>query len=315
MFVSGGPSLFAGCGRIEMKQRTRRAAAFYIMVAPWLLVFLTLGLFPLGYGFYLSFTNYYGFNMDSLKWMGLHNYINAFTDTDAMKALLRTCVFTLINVPLSTGVALMLAVLLNGKSRHSGVYRTIYYLPSIVPAITTVLMWKQLIFSSNGGILNAMTDLLGLGKVNWLGYDFATISLVLMMAWGAGNGILIYLAGLKGIPQEMYESASIDGANFFHRFTKITIPLLTPVIFFNVIIGFINSLQVYLQPILLSGTELLARPIEPNYLYVVHAFQQIFSSQRFAYGMSLLWVLFVAILILSAVIFRTSRYWVYNETE
>lgn len=285
------------------------------MVAPWLIVFLTLGLFPLVYGFYLSFTNYYGFNMNSLKWLGIHNYINVFTDTDAMKSLLRTLVFTLINVPLSTTVALMLAVLLNSKIRHSGVYRTIFYLPSIIPAITTILMWKQLIFSSNGGILNSILGVLGLGKVNWLGYDFATISLVLMMAWGAGNGILIYLAGLKGIPQEMYESASIDGANFFHKFIRITIPLLTPVIFFNVIIGFINSLQVYLQPILLSGTELLARPIEPNYLYAVHAFQQIFASQRFAYGMSLLWVMFVLILILSSIIFKTSRYWVYNEAE
>lgn len=285
------------------------------MVSPWFIVFLCLGVFPLLYGLYLSFTNYYGFYITALKFTGWHNYQLVFTDTNAMKALGRTLAFSLVNVPLGTAVALMLAMLLHSGRRFTGFFRTVFYLPSIVPAITTVYLWKQLIFSGNGGILDAITTSLGLGSINWLGYDFATVSLIMMTTWGAGGGVLIYLAGLKGIPQELYESACIDGANGWHKFRHVTVPLMTPVIFFNVILGIIGSLQVYLQPILLSGSELLSRPIEPNYMYVVHAFQQIFGAQRFAYGMSLLWVLFVVILVLSLIVFHTSKFWVYTESE
>lgn len=298
-----------------IKEKTRRTMAFYFMISPWFIVFLLLGLFPLLYGLYLSFTNYYGFNMDNLRLVGLHNYEMVFTDSDAMYALYRTLVFSLINVPLGTAVALGLALLLNSQVHGGRVFRTIFYLPSIIPAITTIFLWKQLLLSSNGGLFNEFLKLLGLKGVNWLSYEYATVSLILLSTWGAGGGILIFLAGLKGIPTELYESASIDGANAFQRFFKITLPLLTPVIFFNLLNGLIGSLQVYMQPILLTGSELLSRPIKPIYLYVVHAFQQIFGYQRFAYGMALLWVLFVVILVLSIIIFSTNKYWVYSETD
>ncbi|MDB4867822.1 MAG: transporter permease [Cohnella sp.] len=284
------------------------------MISPWFIIFVTLGLFPLLYGLYLSFTNYYGFNMNNLKMIGWHNYDLVFSDSDAMYALGRTLYFTAINVPLGTALALGLAILLNRSIRGGGVYRTIFYLPSLVPVISTILMWK-IMFSGNGGILNAILNVFGIDAVNWLGYDHATTSLIIMTLWGAGGGILINLAGLKGIPKDLYEAASIDGAGAFQNFRRITLPLMTPIIFFNVLMGIIGSLQVYLQPILLNGSELLARPIQPNYLYVVHAFQQIFASQRFAYGMALLWVLFVVILALSIVVFLTSKYWVYYETD
>ncbi|REE91584.1 multiple sugar transport system permease protein [Paenibacillus taihuensis] len=297
-----------------MKDRTRRTFAFYLMVSPWLIVFLLFGLYPMLYGLFLSFTNYYGFNIHHLKFTGFHNYHNVFTDTDAMHALGTTLVVTAFNVPLGVLLGLGLALLLNVKVRGVGVYRTIFYLPSIVPALSSVLMWKFM-FSSNDGILNNILKLLHLPEVNWLGYDYATVSLVMMLLWGAGGGVLINLAGLKGIPRELYEAAEIDGASGLSRLTHITLPLMTPVIFFNVIMGIIGSLQIYLQPILLTGTELLARPIEPNYLYFVHAFQQIFAFQRFAYGMALLWILFLIILLLSIVVFVTSKYWVHYETD
>ncbi|QGG54741.1 sugar ABC transporter permease [Paenibacillus sp. FSL W8-1187] len=297
-----------------MKQKTRTTIAFYSMISPWLIIFLGLGLFPLLYGFYLSFTNYYGFNMDDLSFVGFRNYQLVFTDSDAMYALGRTLVFTLFSVPIGLVVAFMLAVMLNGSIKGLGVFRTIFYLPSLVPIFSAIVMWK-LMFSSNGGILNSVIGWFGMPEINWLGYDYATVSLVIMMTWGAGGGILIYLAGLKGIPRDLYEASQIDGASGLQRFRKITLPLMTPVIFFNFITGIIGSLQVYLQPIMLNGTEMLSRPIQPNYLYAVHAFQQIFATQRFAYGMALLWVLFVVILILSIVVFTTSKYWVYYETD
>ncbi|PLT44213.1 N-Acetyl-D-glucosamine ABC transport system, permease protein 1 [Paenibacillus pasadenensis] len=297
-----------------MKQKTRTTIAFYSMISPWLIIFLGLGLFPLLYGFYLSFTNYYGFNMNDLSFVGLRNYQLVFTDTDAMYALGRTLVFTLFSVPIGLVVAFMLAVMLNGSIKGLGIFRTIFYLPSLVPIFSAIVMWK-LMFSGNGGILNTVIGWFGMPEINWLGYDYATVSLVIMMAWGAGGGILIYLAGLKGIPRDLYEASQIDGASGLQRFRKITLPLMTPVIFFNFITGIIGSLQVYLQPIMLNGTEMLSRPIQPNYLYAVHAFQQIFATQRFAYGMALLWVLFVVIMILSIVVFTTSKYWVYYETD
>ncbi|RAP75426.1 carbohydrate ABC transporter permease [Paenibacillus montanisoli] len=297
-----------------MKEKTKRIIAFYSMISPWFIVFLVFGLYPMMYGLYLSFTNYYGFNIKKLKWMGLQNYHKVFTDSDAMYSLGRTLYVTLINVPLGVAIGLGLAMLLNRPVRGVGVYRTIFYLPSIVPALASVLMWK-FIFSSNNGVLNGILNLFGIDSVNWLGYDYATTSLLIMLLWGAGGGVLINLAGLKGIPRDLYEAASIDGASPFKRTFHITVPLMTPVIFFNVIMGIIGSLQIYMQPILLNGAELLARPIQPNYLYFVHAFQQIFAFQRFAYGMALLWVLFLAILALSVVVFTTSKYWVHYETD
>ena len=296
-----------------MKESTRRSIAFYLMTAPWLLVFLTFGLFPLLFGLYLSFTNYFGFNLDALSIVGFRNYTSVFSDSDAIGALKQTFIFAIVNVPLGTMIAFILALLLNNRTRGTGVFRTIFYIPSIVPAIVTTMMWKNIIFTGNGGMLDRLIGLIGLRPVAWLGYDFALFSLILMSSWGAGGGILIYLAGLKGVPDELYESASIDGANYWQRLRAITFPLMTPVIFFNLIMGIIGTMQTYLQPILLAGDQLLARPIKPIYLYVVHAFQQIFANQRFAYGMALLWVLFVITLVLTLVVFKTSKYWVFYE--
>lgn len=169
-----------------MKQKTRTTIAFYSMISPWLIIFLGLGLFPLLYGFYLSFTNYYGFNMDDLSFVGFRNYQLVFTDSDAMYALGRTLVFTLFSVPIGLVVAFMLAVMLNGSIKGLGVFRTIFYLPSLVPIFSAIVMWK-LMFSSNGGILNSVIGWFGMPEINWLGYDYATVSLVIMMTWGAGG--------------------------------------------------------------------------------------------------------------------------------
>jgi ABC-type sugar transport system permease subunit len=136
-----------------------------------------------------------------------------------------------------------------------------------------------------------------------------------MLLWGAGGSLLVNLAGLKGIPADLYEAAEIDGATPVRKFFQLTLPLMTHVIFFNLIMGIIGTLQMYLQPILLTGSKLLDPPIKPNYLYLVHAFQQIFAFQRYGYGLALIWVLFIAILLLTILVFYSSRYWVYYETE
>lgn len=300
----------------------RRSAAFYLMISPWLIVFLLMTLLPMLFGLYLSFTNYLGFNFHSLRFVGFRNYYTVFTDTDALSSMRRTVLWTVIVVPLGTVVNLALALLLNRNVRGIGVYRTVYYLPSILPIISQVLLFRFMF--TNNGILNTMLGWFGVAPVNWFGYGsflgipYPQIALTILSLWSVGASLLVLLAGLKAIPGELYEAASIDGASAWQRLVRITIPLLTPALFFNVVTGFINGLQVYLQPILLTtspGSGLLSRPVEPLYLYAVHAFQQIFANQRYAYGMALLWVSFIVTMLLSVLVFATSKYWVYYETE
>lgn len=294
-------------------KKWRQYGTFYAFLSPWLIIFILLGVFPLLYGLYLSFTNFTGFNMNHLKFVGLDNYKTVFEDSESMYALGRTLLVTAINVPLSLGIGLLLAILLNQKIKGLSWYRTAFYMPSVVPVISTVLMWK-FIFSSDG-LLNALFTRFNLPAVNWLGYDYATTALIVMLLWGAGGSLLVNLAGLKGIPTDLYEAAEIDGASSIRKFFAVTLPLMTHILFFNLIMGIITSLQIYIQPILLSGRQLLDPPIKPNYLYLVHAFQQIFAFQRFGFGLALMLVLFIAILLLTVLVFYSSRYWVYYETE
>lgn len=293
----------------------KQAAEFYLFISPWFIIFVLFGLIPLFYGLYLSFTNYAGFNMDRLKLIGLANYVKVFTDNDAMYALGRTLLITVINVPLSTALGLLLAILLNQNVKNIGLYRTLFFIPSIIPVVAVGTMWRSLF--TKDGVVNDYLIALGLKPVDWLGYDYAMIPLFIMLLWGVGGGILIYLAGLKGVSKDLYEASAIDGATTSQRFFRITIPLVTPVLFFQFIMNIIGSLQIFVQPILLAANSnsLLSTPIRPNYVYSVHAFQQIFAFGRFGYGLALLWVLFLMILILTVVIFSTSRLWVFYEVD
>ncbi|HEY4390802.1 MAG TPA: sugar ABC transporter permease [Paenibacillus sp.] len=293
----------------------KEAIEFYLFISPWFIVFIVLGLIPLLYGLYLSFTNYAGFNMDRLVFVGLDNYHKVFTDNDAMYSLGRTLFFTVIMVPSTIILGFLLAVLLNQNIKRIGIYRTLFFIPSIIPVVAVGTMWRSLFVDD--GIVNKMLETLGMEAVAWLGYDYAIYPLIIMLLWGVGGGILIYLAGLKGVSKDLYEAAAIDGATTIQRFVKITIPLVTPVLFFQFIMSIISSLQIFVQPILLAANSnsLLSTPLRPNYVYSVHAFQQIFAYGRFGYGLALLWVLFVMILILTIVVFTTSRFWVFYEVD
>ncbi len=291
--------------------KLKKYLPFYLFISPWFIVFLALGLIPLLWGLYLSFTNYDGFNFNNVQWIGMANYVQVFQG-QAMPAMERTVLITLINVPLGTVIGFMLAVLLNTKVKGVAIYRTIFYLPSVFPVVATGLMWSA-IYADQGGMLNEFLGFFGVKPINWLGYTWAPTSLIFMLLWGSGGALLIYLAGLKGVPQSLYESAAIDGATSAQRFFNVTVPLMTPVIFFNLVLGIIGSLQILLQPIILSGGGLTTAPIMPIYLYMVDAWLQIFSLGRFSYGLAMLWVLFVIVLLLTLVVFATSKYWVYYE--
>ncbi|MEF2248572.1 carbohydrate ABC transporter permease [Paenibacillus sp. IITD108] len=293
----------------------KEAVEFYLFISPWFIVFIVLGLIPLLYGLYLSFTNYAGFNMDRLVFVGFDNYRKVFTDNDAMYSLGRTLFFTVIMVPSSIILGFLLAVLLNQNIKRIGIYRTLFFIPSIIPVVAVGTMWRSLFVDD--GIVNNLLEALGMETVAWLGYDYAIYPLIIMLLWGVGGGILIYLAGLKGVSKDLYEAAAIDGATSVQRFAKITIPLVTPVLFFQFIMSIISSLQIFVQPILLAANSnsLLSTPLRPNYVYAVHAFQQIFAYGRFGYGLALLWVLFIMILILTVVVFSTSKLWVFYEVD
>jgi ABC-type sugar transport system permease subunit len=307
---------YASYGSKRFRSRSfKEALEFYVFISPWFIVFILLGLIPLLYGLYLSFTNYAGFNMDRLVYVGFDNYRKVFTDNDAMYSLGRTIFFTVIMVPASIVLGFLLAVLLNQNIKGIGIYRTLFFIPSIIPVVAVGTMWRSLFVED--GVINNLLLQLGLQPVDWLGYDYAIYPLFIMLLWGVGGGILIYLAGLKGVSKDLYEAAAIDGATTVQRFAKITIPLVTPVLFFQFIMSIIGSLQIFVQPILLAANSnsLLSTPIRPNYVYSVHAFQQIFAYGRFGYGLALLWVLFIMILALTVVVFSTSKLWVFYEVD
>jgi multiple sugar transport system permease protein len=220
-----------------------------------------------------------------------------------------------LSVPLWIVLALVIAMMLNQNGPVRGGFRTLFYLPTVVPIVATVWVWK-IFLDQNFGLLNA-----GLGlifpnaAIRWL-VDYPTFVLVALTLWmGVGGGMVIFLAGLQGIPTELKDAAQIDGADRFETFRFITLPLLTPVIFFQLILGIIGSLQTLVAPLLLAGGSLSAMPPRDNYFYLIHVYIQVFANQRFGYGTALLWLLFLVIVLLSILVFRSARYWVYYEME
>jgi multiple sugar transport system permease protein len=296
-------------------RRWRETRSFYLFVGPWLIGFVVLGVFPLVLGLATSFTNYDGFNLDHVKLLGPSNYARALADNEALLALGRTVYFSALSVPAGIVLALAIALLLNQSVPLRGGFRTLFYLPTIVPIVATVWVWK-IFLDQNFGLLNAGIELAFPNvAVRWL-VDYPTFVLVALTLWtGVGGGMVIFLAGLQGIPPELKDAAQIDGADRFETFRFITLPLLTPVIFFQLILGIINSLQTLVAPLLLAGASLSAMPPRDNYFYLIHVYIQVFANQRFGYGTALLWLLFVVIVVLSVLVFRSSRYWVYYEAE
>ncbi len=262
----------------------------------------------------MSFTNFDGISA-RWRWIGLANYSQLLGDPDVWYSLGRTLLYTLITVPLSVAGGLGLAILLNQRLRAVGFFRTVFYLPSIVPVVAAALMWK-LIFDRDAGALNAILEHVGGPTVTWLIDPTVFYALIIMVLWGLGGGMVISLAGLQGIPSELREAAMIDGAGPWRSFLSVTLPLLSPVLFFQVITATIYALQTLAQPLLLAesnGTAGVGAIPRSNYLYMVNVYEQFLYNQRFGYGSAMLRVLFVCILAITLVVFRTGRFWVYYE--
>lgn len=286
--------------KFKLSTKGREAVLFYALTAPAIIMFFFAKIWPLVWGVEKSFTNYNGFNNGFEINVGWDNYIRVFTDGEAMPALLRTFLLGLAIVPLTLILCNVMAILLTSLPKGLGAYRTIYYIPSILPLISATLMWQGILMED--GVLNAILAMFGIEPINWLGYDHIVWSLIFLMLWGCGGGILTNIAAMKAIPGDLYEAADIEGASYFQKLFKITLPLIANMNFMNLILGVIGILQLFGEPVLLSGASLTGIPLEPIYTYMVHVYQQIFVNLRFGYGLALTWVVVIVITVATAIV-------------
>jgi multiple sugar transport system permease protein len=306
-----------GSVRKPDSRAARETRSFYLFIAPWLLSFVLLTTLPLAAGLLISFTNYTGLNINTVKFIGFDNYLRAFNDPYMRASLSRTAFFAALYVPLNIVAAFCLALALTRPIRGLGIFRTLFYIPSVIPVIASAWIWKAMMNNNFGlvnGVLSWFTPNTAIG---WL-TEFPTQVLTLMLLWASTGGtMIVFLAGLQNVPSDLEEAAEIDGANWVQVFRRVTIPLVTPAIFFQLIMSIIGALQVLAEPMLLAGSPagdgMSAIPPADNNLYMVYTYRQIFAEGRYGYGTALLWLLFILILALTLVVFRSSRHWVYYE--
>ncbi|MFC9688020.1 carbohydrate ABC transporter permease [Kribbella sp. NPDC056951] len=297
-----------------MRSSYRKARTFYLFVAPWVIGFVALTVFPLGYAFWLSLTDSDGLSPKT-HFVGFENYVEIFNDPLTLSSLGKTGVFALITVPLSIFAGLLLAVLVNQPIRARGLYRALIYLPAVVPPVGAALTFR-LIFDRDAGAANGILSTVGANPITWLVDPNARYVLYALVLWGCGGSMIISLAGLQDIPRELLEAARVDGASPWKSFTRITVPLLSPVILFQVITGVIGSLQSF-APLLLSSGSLSGAGTVPqgNYMYMIHVFAQYFSASRFGYASAMLWMLFAVILLVTLLIIKVSARTVFYTVE
>jgi multiple sugar transport system permease protein len=290
-------------------QVRRRTLLGYLFLSPWLLGLLAFTLFPILAVFGLGFMKYGIFGRPT--WIGIQHYRDIFTDDRLFLTTLgNTLYFVALSVPLSTVIGFLLAVALNTRLIGQTIFRTAFYVPSIVPQVAAVLLFVWL-FHPQIGLINFALDLLGLEGPNWLGRpQWAKPAIVIMGLWGVGGGMIIYLAGLQSIPQHLYEAAEIDGATEMRRFLTITIPMMTPTLFYNLVIGIIGSFQVFVTAYVATQ----GGPLNSTLFYVLYLYRYAFEEFKLGYASAMAWILFLLVLALTVVVFRSSSSWVYYES-
>ena len=291
--------------------KPERARGF-ALISPWLVGFLVWSVFPFAYSFYLSFTEYNIFQPP--EWVGVENYVRMFTDDrDFWPSLRLTLFYGALNVPLGMAGALGVALLLNQNVKAIGIWRTIYYLPAVLPAAAVALLWRWM-FSPTSGLINFLLQpfyaLFNVTPLQWFtDPELVLPAFVIMGMWGVfGANSVILLAGLKNIPRHLYEAASIDGANNVQKFWFVTIPMLSSTLFYTLITGVIGSLQLFTQAFFITI------PSRAGTFMNVLIFQEAFSFRNMGYASALAWFLLLIILVLTLFMFRSSSAWVYYES-
>lgn len=299
--------------RVKRRRRSnfgQNNLAGYLFIGPWLTAFLLFTFIPISVSLILSFTDYNVLS-NSGDFIGLDNFQRMlFEDRRYWRSVNATLKYVVFSVPLRLVFALAVAMLLNTGRRGVGVYRAAFYAPSIIGgSIAVAVMWREIF--GNEGLVNFALALLGVEGPNWLGRPETAIwTLIILAAWQFGSPMLIFLAGLKNIPQHLYESAQIDGANAPQRFLRITLPMLTPIIFFNLIMQLISGFMVFTQAFIVTG----GRPLDTTLFYALYVYRRAFELNEMGYASAMAWVMLMVIALLTALVFRSSSYWVHYES-
>mgnify|MGYP002531218882 CR=1 FL=1 len=295
--------------KIKSPMRKREAKWFYIFILPWILGFFLFTFFPMAMSAVLSFMKWD--YVQAPRFVGWENFITLFHDDVFYKSLQVTIIYAVFSVPLSLLVSFIFALLLNTGIKGLSVYRTLFYLPSLVSGAAASILWMWM-FNPEFGVINTILGYFGIDGPGWI-YDknWALPALIIMSLWGVGGSMLIYLSGLQGIPTELYEAAKIDGAGKATTLFKITIPMMTSVIFYNLIMGIIGSLQTFTQAFVMTD----GGPNYSTYFYVLYLYKNAFKNFKIGYASAQAWILFFIILALTALVFRSSAAWVYYENE
>jgi len=280
----------------------------FLFICPWLIGFLIFTAGPMIASLFLSFHRY---DLASTKFVGVENYRRLFVEDPLFwKSLTNTLVYALVTVPLGIVGSLSIALLLNQPVKGQKLFRTCFYLPSLVPAVASSLIW-QWIFNSDNGILNSVLRVVGIHGPQWLQDErFTPWAFILMSLWGVGGGrMVIFLAGLQGISESYFEAAKLDGASSWVCFRKVTLPLLSPVMFFNLVLGIIGSFQVFTNAYVMTG----GGPNNSSLYYALYLFRNAFLYLKLGKASAMAWVLFAILLVLTFIQFRTSKRWVHYE--
>lgn len=281
----------------------------WLFAAPWILGLLLFYAFPLLASIYFSFTTYS--ILQSGEFVGLDNYKQLAKDPLFWKSIYNTIYFVIFFVPLSIFFGVALAMMLNMKVKGMALYRTIYFLPTLVPQVAMAVLWMWLL-NPGFGLINGLLDLIGITGPSWLGSEiWSKPSLILMSLWGIGQAVVIYLAGLGDIPDEYYEAAEVDGANWLQKTLHVTLPLLTPVIFYNLVMGVIGAFQQFTLPYTLTQGQ--GTPANSLTFYVMYLYDNAFKFFKMGYASAMAWILFVVIMLLTLLIFVSSKRWVHYQ--
>lgn len=296
----------------EHRKRGQRGGPAYIFLSPWILGVVLLTLAPMAVSLYLSFTDYNLF--DPPKWVGLRNYSDMFTaDPRYWRSVGTTLLYVVVAVPLKLAIALGVALLLSNTRKAKGFYRSAFYAPSLLGASMAVaLVWRALY--NDGGTVDELLSSIGIHTGGWVSDPHLAVFVVaLLSAWQFGAPMVIFLAGLQQIPADLYEAAALDGAGRWRRFVSVTLPMLSPVVFFNLVLETIQSFQVFTPAFAISGGN--GGPADSTEFYTLYLYERGFTASHMGYASAMAWVLLLAIGAVTLVLFRTSRSWVFYANE
>jgi len=303
----------------KLRKNEARWGLFFL--SPWMIGFLAFYFLPMLASFVFSLLNFNPAVPDEATLIGFENWQRALvTDKEVLLSFTRTLRFAVISLPISLGFALFLAIILNSKNViGKTLYRTLFYMPSMIPLVATVLIWNGVLNEHTGWMNLLIENITGIQAVGTEGIRWMAdtrlvyYSYTMFGLWGVGNAMIIFLAGLQGVPTEFYEAAEIDGANWLQRLFKITIPLISPVIFYQLVLGVIGSLQYFLAPWVLNGGT--GFPEGMTRFYMIYFYKQSFTFFNMGYGATLAWLMFIVALILTIILFGTAKYWVFYAAE